>query len=171
MNETPSLLHNMSAPPKSVVKYSGLSGLMTELGPGGSGVAAVTYRNRELFGEPVRFVLQEAFDGATPIEMLRLLGIAPEDIRQNAASRQLITLINRRAAELPLPEGCAVIPANGKHPVLWDDPLAALAVLSKSTDTVWLRGKTPALSTASRRGPVSLLVPPGFVHRLKEATS
>lgn len=170
MNESPSLLHNMSAPPKSVVKYSGLSGLMSELGPGGSGVAAVTYRNRELFGRPVRFSLPEAFDGASPADMLRLLGIAPEGPRQNSASRQLIALINRRAAELPLPEGCAVIPANGKHPVLWDDPLAALAVLTKSVDTVWLRGKTPALSAASGRGPVSLLVPPGFVHRLREIT-
>ena len=41
-------------------------------------------------------------------------------------------------------------------------PLTALAILSKCTDTVWLRDKQPSLTGSFERGAVSLLVPPGF---------
>ena len=52
-----SLLHNMSAPPKSEVKYAGLSCLYTQYGPGGSGVTQLDYKGENLFGTPVRFNL------------------------------------------------------------------------------------------------------------------
>ena len=41
MNESTALLHNMSAPPKSVVKYEGLSGLVTKPLPGATGFTSV----------------------------------------------------------------------------------------------------------------------------------
>ena len=41
MNEHSKLLHNMSAPPKSVVKYTGLSWVATLGIPGGSGVTSI----------------------------------------------------------------------------------------------------------------------------------
>jgi hypothetical protein len=78
-------------------------------------------------------------------------------------------LINRRAAELPLPDGCAVIKTEPKQELLWGDLLSALAVLSKSTDTVWLRSKSPSLSWALQRSSISLLIPPAFMDRLLEA--
>lgn len=158
------LLHNMSAPPKSVVTYAGLSALATKRQPGGSGLTSVSYAGTQSYGTALRFVLPEAFRGADAATVLALLGITPEPGRDPA--RQLIACIKRRALELPLPEGCAVIKAEKHHPVLWDDPLAALAVLTQSTDTVWLRGKSPTLSAASQRDTLSLLVPPTFVARL-----
>jgi len=93
----------------------------------------------------------------------------PQGNDQISPDRRLITLINRRAAELPLPDGCAVIKTIPAHEVLWDDPLSALAILSKSNDTVWLRNKAPSLSEAVRRTAISLLIPPAFTDRLLEA--
>ena len=40
---SPSLLHNMSAPPKTTVTWQGLSGLVGQKGPGGSGVCSLNY--------------------------------------------------------------------------------------------------------------------------------
>ena len=44
MNDRPALLHNMSAPPKSLVKYEGLSDFVIRRLPGGSGVTSVGYK-------------------------------------------------------------------------------------------------------------------------------
>jgi hypothetical protein len=54
---------------------------------------------------------------------------------------------------------------------LWPDPLAAIAALTKCTDTVWLRGKAPTLINLTQRRNVSLLVPPDFLEQLKKAIS
>ncbi len=156
------LLHNMSAPPKSVVKYEGLSALATRNLPGGSGVTCIKYQGERLFGTPVRFELEADWCGLTPREALLRLGTVPDA----DPSRQLAALINRRADELPLPDGCAVIPVRDDHVLRWRDPLTMLAILSKSAATVWLRSKTPLMTVALRREPVSLLVPPAFAGRL-----
>jgi hypothetical protein len=83
-------------------------------------------------------------------------------------TKHLIALIEECAIKLPLPEGCAVIPIKPTHQVLWTDVLTSLAVLTKSTATVWLRGKTPSISSIANRTAVSLLVPPGFASQLPE---
>ena len=100
------LLHNMSAPPKSVVKYSGLSNLSTSTSQGTAGV----------FGTPVRIALTADLLGKTASYVLRYLGVEP--VSAKAAAQQLEELINARATELPLPDGCVVIPAALKHPVI-----------------------------------------------------
>jgi hypothetical protein len=169
MNEHSNLLHNMSAPPKSVVKYTGLSWVVTRGIPGGSGVTSIKYSAGSQFGTVVRFILREDLRGASIKKVLASLEALPQGNDQISPDRRLITLINRRAAELPLPDGCAVIKTNPAHEVLWDDPLSALAILSKSTDTVWLRNKAPSLSEAVRRTSISLLIPPAFTDRLLEA--
>lgn len=156
------LLHNMSAPPKSVVKYTGLAelGPMLEGDTDPSGTAG-----RGVFGTPVRFDLPIALEGKLPGEILDSLGIAAEPDPDS----HLVRLINARAAELPLPDGCLVIPAGPTHPRLWSDALTALAILSKCSDTLWLRAKAPALLAARQRNSVSLLVPPNFAHQLPKA--
>ena len=171
MNEPVGVLNNMSAPPKSVVRYSGLAGLVQQVGPGGSGVTSLRYRNSEQHGEAVRFELPAEFGADSPTDILQSLGLQYENARDGTAARHLIQLINKRATELPLPEGCAVVKSLQSHPQLWPDPLAAIAALTKCTDTVWLRGKAPTLSNLTHRRSVSLLVPPDFLEQLKKAIS
>ena len=47
MSESSALLHNMSTPPKTVLKYSGLPNPASTSGPGGSGVAGISYRSAD----------------------------------------------------------------------------------------------------------------------------
>ncbi len=160
MLESIALLPNMSAPPKSVVKYAGLSDLATAAGcnAGGSGV------DPGVFGTPIRFVLPAGTSTHSPSGILRLLRIKPA----RDAGKQLCTLIDQRAQELPLPDGCAVIPIAESHRVVWPDVLSSLAVLTKCSDLVWLRTKSPSIQAGLLRGDASLLVPPSFATRLPE---
>jgi len=159
------LLHNMSAPPKTVVKYAGLEGLAKQSGPGGSGVTGLKYTNPVINGLAVRFVLPTEFIGQDPEKILRLLKIDLSD-QFSTAESQLVALINHRADELPLPEGCAVMAVNDSHGVIWPDALSALAILTKCTDSIWLRSKTPSLASIKGKPSLSLLVPPLFTNRL-----
>ncbi len=165
------LLHNMSAPPKSVVRYSGLSGLVQQTGPGGSGVTSLRYSNINQHGSCVRFELAAHLKLDSPADILASLELLQEGASADSASRHLVQLINQRAAALPLPEGCAVVKSLPSHEMLWPDPLAALAVLTKCTDTVWLRAKTPTLSRLLSQRCVSLLIPPGLIDALGKAQS
>lgn len=155
----------MSAPPKTVVKYAGLEGLAKQSGPGGSGVTGLKYTNRVVNGLPVRFVLPTEFIGQGPEKILRLLKIDRSD-QFSTAESQLIALINHRADELPLPQGCAVMAAHDSHGVIWPDALSALAILTKCTDSIWLRSKTPSLASVKGKSILSLLVPPLFTKQL-----
>lgn len=163
MDERAALLHNMSGPPHTVLKYAGLGALAAAAGPGASEAKAPALT---AFGTPVRVVLPAEVAGATPAEVLRRLGRAADA----APERALAALVDARAAQLPLPDGCVVIPARPEHPVFWpDDVLAALAVLAKSSGSVWLRARSPALSAALQRREATLLVPPRFAGALAEA--
>ena len=159
------LLHNMSAPPKTVVKYAGLEGLAKQSGPGGSGVTGLKYTNPVINGLAVRFVLPTEFIGQDPEKIFRLLKIDRSD-QFSTAESQLVALINHRADELPLPEGCAVMAVNDSHGVIWPDALSALAILTKCTDSIWLRSKTPSLASIKGKSSLSLLVPPLFTNQL-----
>jgi hypothetical protein len=163
------LLHNMSTPPKSVVKFEGLSDLVVHRQPGGSGVTAGSYHGQRFFGTPVRFELPAGWQRLSEAAILRQLDPTAKRCSPSV-SETLAELIDRRAAALPLPGGCAVIPADPTHAMVWADALTALAVLAKCTDTVWLRDRTPSLASARERGPVSLLVPPMFASTLPKGT-
>lgn len=156
-------LHNMSAPPKSVVQYGGLPELLRSQ-PG-----AATGGQREGMPKAValRFELVSEFTTCSPGQLLSSLGITP----MRAAQSQLDALIDARAAELPLPAGCAVIACQSSHRVIWQDLLTVLAVLSKCSDTLWLRDKSPSLSSALTKRRASLLVPPRFVPLLPKESS
>ena len=165
--ERGALLHNMSAPTKSVVKYRGLADLAGGSGPGGSGVCGLNFRGTGSFGTAVRFALAAELRVKSASALLRHLGVDP--LRDAAA--QLDALVDQRANELPLPDGCAVISCLGAHRLIWADPLSALAILSKCSDNLWLRAMNPSLGNALKRRQASLLVPPAFaIHLPKEAT-
>jgi hypothetical protein len=188
MREAHGLLHNMSAPPKSVLRYEGLAGLASQSGPGGSGVTQLRYTAKEFFGTPVRFAFDLAWTKLSAIEILNYLQVevmttlpansqageepsveklkALSTARAQAATRQLNALINQRAQAMPLPEGCAVIVPRPKHTVLFADLLSTLAVFSKCTESIWLRSKTPSLIAARGYQEVSLLIPPNFYEKL-----
>ena len=188
MREAHGLLHNMSAPPKSVLRYEGLAGLASQSGPGGSGVTQLRYTAKEFFGTPVRFAFDHAWTKLSAIEILNYLQVevvtslpansqagvetsaeklkALSTARAQAATRQLNALINQRAQAMPLPEGCAVIVPRPKHTVLFADLLSTLAVFSKCTESIWLRSKTPSLIAARGYREVSLLIPPNFYEKL-----
>jgi len=157
------LLHNMSAPPKSVVKYGGLS----ELQQGQPGRVNVGQRPVNALAVALRFELPSEFKTCSAGQLLRHLGIAPK----RAAQSQLDALIDARAFELPLPPGCAVIACQSSHRLIWQDLLSVLAVLAKCSDTLWLRDKSPSLSSALARHRVSLLVPALFVSHLPKDVS
>lgn len=164
MSEHPALLHNMSAPPKSVIKYAGLSELVKYNFSGG-GKGHLTYDHVNVFGNFVAFRLANEMRVHSATSILDRLGI---EAGANAG-KTLTDLIERRAMELKLPDGCLVRPCERSHRTLWPDPLAALAIITKSSSNVWLRGKVPSLSSLGKRSSVSLLLPPSFAAHVPEA--
>ena len=160
---SPSLLHNMSAPPKTTVTWQGLSGLMGQLGPGGSGVCSLKYTpGGGAYGLAVRFALADDVTRLSASSLLERLGQAAG----GSAERTLLAHIEAHAKALPLPDGCVVIQKVPGAATPWPDLLSVLAVLTKCSDAVWLRAKKPSLSSLARRRSVTLLVPPMFVHRI-----
>ena len=164
MIEASQLLHNMSAPPKSVVKYTGLSNATTTAGPGGTGVCGVRFAHDGVFGAFIAFRLPEVLHRRLPGIILEHLGLKPGP----ASEKKLLGLIRERANALALPDACVVVPTKNDHPCPWPDPLAALAVITKSSANIWLRSKTPRLSTLRNISEISLLVPPGLAEQIKE---
>jgi len=160
----------MSAPPKTVLKYSGLVGYSGSKNPGrisesGSpSVVGINYRSAGIFGIPIQFFLAASFANNTPVEILDALG----EICEVDPAGQLARLINRRADELPLPDGCAAISGIKNAIRIWEDPLSALAIISKCSGSVWLRTKTPAIHAAVAKRTVTLLVPPKFAACIPE---
>jgi hypothetical protein len=147
----------MGAPPRTTIRYAGLgSGASPDLSHDpGFGV----------YGASIRFTVPAGLAGHTPGAILRFLGIPARRL----AERQLLDLIEARAAELPLPDGCVVAPVSPADSVPWPDALSGLAVITKCSDAVWLRVKSPVLETLKRRHEVSLLIPPAFVNALPRA--
>ena len=162
MDDRPDLLHNMSSPPKSVVKYSGLADLSKSATA--AGLFDEWARGIGIFGTPIRFALASDFRRKTAAGVLRELNVEPSI----DPDRQLSDLINARARDLPLPEGCVVIPFAESHRLIWSDTLSTLAVLSKCSESVWLRSKSPALQSALTRRQATLLIPPQFAANLPE---
>lgn len=155
MNEPARLLHNMSSPPKTVITYDGLGerGGDPALGQG----QRRDVRNRP-WGEPIRFAIGEAAGLSSATKILHRLG--EQGCRQPWV--RLAELIEVRALELPIPDGCLVVPALPGHREIWTDLLTVLAVLAKSSEHVWLRAKTPSFPAALRRRELSLFIPPSL---------
>ena len=159
--DTTTLLHNIGAPPRTVVRYSGLSSMTTPAAEGADPSPS------PMHGSAVRFVLPEDVETSSPAAMLHSLGVDPGDDPQAT----LESLINARANALPLPDGCVVIPANDAHRIIWTDALSALAILAKSSGSIWLRAKMPTVYGPFTRREASLLIPPAFVTQLGEESA
>lgn len=172
MRAPPSLLHNMSAPPTTTVRYAGL-GTQAESSASVSKVSTSKKSsakpiNPRAFGVAVHFAIEQSMTSTTAIGILRRLKTKPG----SNADATLAALIETRAAEFPLPDGCLLMP---RHSIelpastvctLWPDLLSTLAVLSKCSDHVWLRAKSPSLSAALTRRSATLFVPPQLAHLL-----
>ncbi len=154
----PGLLHNMSVPPKTVVRYAGLTGLFQEAGFGGSGVGQIKFRSTGVYGSSLRFHLPAAFPVESAAEIWAALGHAPNPDPETA----LIALIETRSRILSVPDGCVVVARPDAGPTTPGDLLSALAVLTKCSSRVWLRAKTPNLTALCGRRDVTLLIPPTF---------
>lgn len=153
------LLHNMSVPPKTVVRYEGLSDLLRNQGFGGSGGGSIKYRNPAIHGTRLRVELPEAFPVGSAEEILAALGCEPVEDPESV----LAGMIEARAATARLPDGCLVSTRSEGGRMLTGTPLGALAILTKCSERVWLRSKTPNLAALQNRRAVTLLVPPTYV--------
>ncbi len=164
MIEPVQLLHNMSAPPKSVVKYKGLSRGAATAGADGVRVGGGHFKHDGVFGVFVAFRLPEFMRRLDPGSILNHLGV------ENGADPEetLLGLIKIRSRQLALPGACVVVPTKRSHPRPWPDPLAALAIITKSSASIWLRSKTPRLSAIRKSCATSLLVPPNFAAGIEE---
>ncbi len=160
------LARNMSAPPKTTISWHGLVASVSPP-PSRDGKAKSTGNHPGMFGIPVGFTLAAAIARKPPAAMLRHLGHRPG----RDAAEELRALIDMRAASLPLPDGCAVIRYQRGHPTAWEDTLAILAVLTKSSGAVWLRAKSPSLAAITTCPAVSLLIPPTFATQIPGATT
>ena len=165
MSDQANLLHNMSSPPRTVVRYGGLSGLETSGHPETPGVTGNGCTHEGIFGCFVAFRLPKDMRKWTAAPMLEYLEI---EVGVNA-EKTLIGLIEHRAKELPLPGGCVVKPSEKSHPCPWPDMMTALTIITKSSANVWLRSKTPALSRIRKHRSVSLLLPPAVANSVLEA--
>ncbi len=157
MTDRTPCLGNMSAPPRSKVSYIGLGNLVaapdvTRVSDRTACAAMVTFR---LAG--VR----------PPVSRKRLLTLAGIDPRQRGAEKMLISRIEARTRELALPDGAAVTEGTGAGPLTLTDPLTVLSVLTKSSEAVWLKAKTPRLGVLLERVRISLIVPQVFIDRMQ----
>ena len=133
MIHTPRLLHNMSAPPRTTIRYEG----------------------SHLGGCVLLLQLPPSWTSSDPATLLSALGIAAGA----GPEAQLLALVTTTARDLPLPDACVVLPACRQHEQPWGDPLVALTVLSQCSSSLWLRAKRPAFAAALARREVRLLVP------------
>jgi hypothetical protein len=155
MNEHAPLLHNMSVPPRSTIQYQGLGDLVVQSGFGGSGLGSVAYEPGGTQGGVIHIALPADVQSVEPRRLLDALGVPPE----RDMSTQLLTLIEAKAAALPLPDACALKTRPQKDGTADSDLLTALAILSKCSGRVWLRSKQPSLVAALDRREAWLLVP------------
>lgn len=151
----PRWLHNMSAPPRTTISYSGLAELV-----GAAKAPSESVREATCVGLPgvaLRFELPPDYPTAPDGLLLLLTGGTDPD-----AAAALEALINERALGADLPDGCLVLRPDPAHDVACADALTVLAILTKCSDCVWLRHKSPSLSRLERQQAVSLLLPPAF---------
>src|SRR5262245_16817892 len=119
----PALLHNMSAPPRMVIRHKA--------------VASV--------GRTLLFHLPPGVQNGGPEGLLAQLTGRSWTGGDAAAGAELRQRVNECAARLALPRAVLVTEsADAAEPV--DDLLAVYAVLAKSSDRVYLRDKEPNLA-------------------------
>jgi hypothetical protein len=132
------LLHNMSAPSKSVISHTGQS-----------------------TGSRMSFWLSS---GSTPRDLLASIGGDVGGLSANEVERELVTRINAHATTLPLPPAAAVASygEEGQVKEACRDQLTIITVLAKSSNHVYLRDKEPILPVLRKGRGVVLILPTGW---------
>ena len=131
----PALLHNMSTPPRTVIRHKAVA-------PPGCTL---------LFQLPPGFRCA----GAGPL-LARLTG--RQWRRAAQAEAELRRLLNEQAARLPLPPA-AVVAGSAEGAKAVEDLLTVYTVLAKSSDRVYLRDKEPNLGRIAPERRVVLRLP------------
>jgi hypothetical protein len=147
------ILRNMSVPPGSIVRYDGLSG------PTSAGTRAAT-----MTGRIVAFRAPQWPDSLTLEGLCQML----EHPLAGDLESTLTAMIERRATELPLPDGVLLVEHQSGHHCPWPDLLSFLVATTKSTGRVWLRSKRPSLSRVANSRSLSMFIPPLFVDPIPE---
>jgi hypothetical protein len=133
----PPLLHNMSAPPRTVNRHKAAAGA----------------------GSALLFQLPPEFGRAGPTMLLDRVTGAQWARTDAEAEAELRRRVNEHAARLPLPPA-VLVAGKGDGAKAVDDLLAVYAVLAKSSDRVYLRDKEPNLARIEPGRRVVLRVPP-----------
>jgi len=144
-HEGPDLAHNMGFRPRTEVRFSGL---------GRPENARGFCRNAPPRGTLLAASLPAEWRAYKPRRLLEELGVKASAAK---AEQVLTDLINAHAQTLPLPDGLVVLPRGVDTTCHWSDPLTALALITKSSNAVWLRAKNPQLRLAWHQ--ITLLVP------------
>ena len=159
--ESTKCLGNMSIPPQSTVSYLGLGDLIGESKAAGQSGTQASTPDRSSYGHVITFRLPNQ---SSPVSLAGLMESVGVDSSKPDAEKELVDRIEDRAAQMPLPDGAAVVEFTMSGlPSPWTDTLSILVVLTKASGAVWLRGKTPRLTALQERTQVSLIVPPAFV--------
>ena len=165
MIETTQLLHNMSAPPRSIVKYNGLSNESAKTR--GDEAKGSPFSNDGVFGCFIAFRMPANLRRCGARTILQRLDLEPDSVPEET----LVALIEAQAKEITLPDACMVVPTKASHPGPWTDPLTVLAIITKSSARIWLRSKTPRLTVLRKTTAISLLAPPTFTLPLEGQSS
>jgi hypothetical protein len=165
MIETTQLLHNMSAPPRSIVKYNGLSNESAKTSSADAKEAPLS--DGGVFGSFIAFRMPVNLRRCGAKTILQRLGLEPGLVPEET----LVALIEAQARNITLPDACVVVPTKASHPNPWTDPLTVLAIITKSSARIWLRSKTPRLTVLRKTTAISLLAPPTFTQPLEAQSS
>jgi hypothetical protein len=133
----PALLHNMSAPPNTVIRHQAVA----------------------TPGCALLFQLPPGFLRAGPGGLLKRLTGRRWTRGVAQAEAELRRLLNEQAARLPLPPA-ALVAGSAEGAKAVEDLLTVYTVLAKSSDRVYLRDKEPSLGRIAPDRRVVLRLPP-----------
>ena len=122
INERCPLLHNMCGTPQSIISYVGNSPIRLN-----------SKRKRSLGQhlvelKSISFSVNEEIAVLSPREILASIGVQ----HSLDPERTLIEHIDKRAEQLSVPDGCAVIRNQPYHQQIWTDLLAQLAIIFRA---------------------------------------
>jgi hypothetical protein len=130
------LLHNMSVPTKTAITFG-----------------APAHR---VYGHGVIVALPDGLSTPTPRELLMLLEENPPAKRPDVLLKRLI---EARANELPLPPALAITSQARSGDTNCEDLLTIITILAKSSSRVYLRDKTPNMTSIAAGRRLVLVVP------------
>lgn len=136
---TAALLHNMSCPPRTVIRYS--------------------CGNQRGHGFGLVFAWPALPANPSAADLLRLLDGVSAGSGDRDAEEELRDRVNRHASTMPLPAAALVTDKAFAGDKQCLDLLSVLSVQAKSSERVYLRGKEPNLAAIRRERRLVLVLP------------